>query len=87
MSDDTYECWIEDDGRDSARTVKATDPDFAAQDFARDFDWNGDYWFLNGNTAIVCVARPGSDDVKRFDVYGESEPVYYANEVKTEGSR
>ena len=65
MSDDTYECWIEDDGRDSARTVKAIHLDYAAQDFARDFDWNGDYWFARGNTAVVCVARPADGILSR----------------------
>lgn len=79
--------WVwEEDGheRDDGRWVRAVAPEYAAEEFAEEWDAeDGDYPILSegedGEGRIFLVAsHPTEDEPKRFSVKGWSEPTYSA---------
>jgi len=79
-----YQVWDEETGDQFvAQTVEAFDHEAAAEEWARQDDWgSAEYGIVSGrHTPVVCVRQVGTEDVRRFSVRGEAEPVYYADEL------
>ena len=60
----------------------AIDAETAAERWAEGEDGGGDYSIVGGADVVVCVAKVGSDEVKRFNVSGEVVPEYSAEVIE-----
>ena len=71
-------------GDDDWEEVHARSNHDAAKKAAEAYDV-GEYNLLGGSEIVVAVRSDLDDPAteKRFKCYGEAEPVYYANEVKS----
>lgn len=82
----TYQVWQpdRDETRDDARTIKAHDPQAAAEEWARRDDRSGaEYRIVEGNDVVVAVAHDGSDEYSTYYVHGETVASYTAREVRS----
>ena len=77
-----YLVWNAEGSSEDAREIEEWYAESAAEQWAEDDDVNSaEYGIANGNEVVVCVADVATGEVKRFEVSGEYEPVYYASEV------
>lgn len=90
MFNDRHQCpprwlvWQPDNGEriGDADKVYAHSPEDAAQLWAAQSDSLGDYDIVRGSAARVCVRSTSGGRVQVFEVTGESEPHYTAEQVK-----
>jgi hypothetical protein len=79
----TFKVWNPDDNdEDGAQTVRASDPEHAAEIWAENDDqWSADYLIVSGRSepVVTVVAEDGSRT--RFRVTGETVARYSACEV------
>jgi hypothetical protein len=66
--------------RTTWREYYARDHEAAAKQWAKYYD-QGSYPLLDGET-VECEVIAADDTVKKFDVYGRIEHVYYAEEME-----
>lgn len=82
-----WECAMEDKKPDW-HIVRGSHPDDAVKEFAEQYDCEGDYTIVQAGDRgefVILVRKPGEPKtIKRFKVYGESVPRYYANELQNE---
>lgn len=74
-----YRCWSDEQEESDAIKIEAYSAAHAAEEWAERSDNYGDYTIVSGSPARVIV----SDGQTRttFDVSGESQAVYYAQEA------
>jgi hypothetical protein len=79
-----WECRDEDADEDDWRQVRASDSEDAAEDYAQNYDSNGDYQIIAGGTIVVLVRKVGAEakSIERFRVNGETVPRYYAEKLE-----
>ena len=73
-----WEVWFDGEDRKFADCVHAPDAELAAEKWGERCDDERN-WIDNPN--VVCVAKPGSLDIKRFSVSAETRIDYCAHEV------
>lgn len=73
------------DGTEEWENVHAYDAETAAEKFCERTDCNGgDYVVVQSgeaHPALVEVRAVGADDIQRFSVFGETQPVYHGRSV------
>ena len=79
--------WCPEDGADGpedGRTVRAFDADQAAERWADHDDCNGDYDIVSGRSTPIVHVQGEDEEVTRWKVTGEAEPVYTAHSLPLE---
>ena len=70
--------WTDEDEEEHATSIYSIDFENAATDWAERFDMELNYAICLGRSVTLTVKRDGV--VKQFEVRGEREPTYYAEE-------
>lgn len=74
-----FMCWLEEHDEIDAKEFQAADEEEAAESFAKWRDsWTAEYSIVSGSPAVVCVKNEHGE-ICRFEVTGESYPVYVAS--------
>jgi hypothetical protein len=78
-----FKVWTGDEGEEyDAVSIFSIDFETAATDWAEQFDVEFDYSICTGHPVTLFVKQ--FDVVKKFEVYGEREPTYTAEEKMEE---
>ena len=75
---DEWEVWLDEDTREDADKQWADNAEDAAVKWG---EWRDDEHNWVDSPNVVCVARPGIEEVKRFEVVAEISIDYSASEV------
>jgi hypothetical protein len=62
--------------------IEAYDEEDAAEDFARDFDSDGDYTIANGSDEIFLVRLKGTKEWTAYEVCAEQEISYHSGKTE-----
>lgn len=81
-----YLVWPADEDESDARKIEAMDAENAAEEWAREKDWDSaDFAIANGSDATVLVRPIDGGEIEAWLVRGWSAPVYSAH--RTPGTR
>jgi hypothetical protein len=76
-----YAVWLDEEGQDADGDWKtmAYDSEFAALEWAEEYDRNNyEYGIAGGETVIAIVRDIESGETTRYVISAENEPSYYA---------